>query len=160
QGRRQSDPPGQGGDPPADGEHRGRASPRPARPRVGPRAARRGRAGAHRLARKRAPRPRTVCRRHRLPGRSLGRRGRALPERVGGAAAAAQRPDRRPAGRQGGRRVRSSGGIQVIAEKMLAFTLLGAGWVLWLLLFLSVLSVGVMIERGFYFGKRRMSKTF
>jgi len=35
----------------------------------------------------------------------------------------------------------------VIAEKLLAFTLLGAGWVLWLLLALSVLSVAVMIER-------------
>jgi biopolymer transport protein ExbB len=37
---------------------------------------------------------------------------------------------------------------------------LGAGWVLWLLLVLSVLSVAVMIERGLYFARRRMSKTF
>jgi biopolymer transport protein ExbB len=48
----------------------------------------------------------------------------------------------------------------VIAEKLLAFTLLGAGWVLWLLLALSVLSVAVMIERALYFGRRRMSATF
>jgi biopolymer transport protein ExbB len=48
----------------------------------------------------------------------------------------------------------------VIADKLLAFTLLGAGWVLWLLLALSVLSVAVMIERAIYFGRRRMSAIF
>ena len=48
----------------------------------------------------------------------------------------------------------------MIADKLLAFTLLGAGWVLWLLLGLSVLSVAVMIERGFYFARRRMSGVF
>ena len=48
----------------------------------------------------------------------------------------------------------------MIAEKLLAFTLLGASWVLWLLLGLSVLSVAVMIERALYFGSRRMSKVF
>ena len=48
----------------------------------------------------------------------------------------------------------------MIAQRLLAFTLLGAGWVLWLLLALSVLSVAVMIERGLYFGRRRMSQTF
>ena len=48
----------------------------------------------------------------------------------------------------------------MIADKLLAFTLLGAGWVLWLLLALSVLSVAVMIERGLYFGTRRMSRLF
>ncbi|HUJ29152.1 MAG TPA: MotA/TolQ/ExbB proton channel family protein [Myxococcales bacterium] len=48
----------------------------------------------------------------------------------------------------------------MIAERLLAFTLLGAGWVLWLLLILSVLSVAVMIERALYFARRRMSKTF
>lgn len=48
----------------------------------------------------------------------------------------------------------------MIAERLLAFTLLGAGWVLWLLLALSVLSVAVMVERGLYFGRRRMSRTF
>jgi biopolymer transport protein ExbB len=48
----------------------------------------------------------------------------------------------------------------VIADKLLAFTLLGAGWVLWLLLALSVLSLAVMVERALYFGSRRMSKVF
>jgi biopolymer transport protein ExbB len=48
----------------------------------------------------------------------------------------------------------------VIADRLLAFTLLGAGWVLWLLLALSVLSVAVMVERALYFGRRRMSRTF
>ena len=48
----------------------------------------------------------------------------------------------------------------MIADKLLAFTLLGAGWVLWLLLALSVLSVAVMVERALYFGRRRMSRTF
>jgi biopolymer transport protein ExbB/TolQ len=48
----------------------------------------------------------------------------------------------------------------VIEQRLLAFTLLGAGWVLWLLVGLSVLSVTVMLERGFYFGQRRMSKRF
>jgi len=48
----------------------------------------------------------------------------------------------------------------VISDKLLAFTLLGAGWVLWLLLALSVLSVAVMVERALYFGSRRMSKLF
>jgi biopolymer transport protein ExbB len=48
----------------------------------------------------------------------------------------------------------------VIAQRLLAFTLLGAGWVLWLLLGLSVLSVGVMIERALYFARRRMSASF
>ncbi|TMB01203.1 MAG: MotA/TolQ/ExbB proton channel family protein [Deltaproteobacteria bacterium] len=38
--------------------------------------------------------------------------------------------------------------------------MLGAGWVLWLLVGLSVLSVTVMLERGLYFGQRRMSKRF
>ena len=48
----------------------------------------------------------------------------------------------------------------MIAQKLLAFTLLGAGWVLWLLLGLSVLSVTVMIERALYFLRRRMSASF
>jgi biopolymer transport protein ExbB len=48
----------------------------------------------------------------------------------------------------------------LIADKLLAFTLLGAGWVLWLLLGLSVLSVAVMIERALYFARRRMSWQF
>ncbi|HET7784947.1 MAG TPA: MotA/TolQ/ExbB proton channel family protein [Myxococcales bacterium] len=48
----------------------------------------------------------------------------------------------------------------MITERLLAFTLLGAGWVLWLLLALSVLSVAVMVERAIYFGSRRMSAVF
>jgi biopolymer transport protein ExbB len=48
----------------------------------------------------------------------------------------------------------------VIEQRLLAFTQLGAGWVLWLLIGLSVLSVTVMLERGLYFGQRRMSKRF
>jgi biopolymer transport protein ExbB len=48
----------------------------------------------------------------------------------------------------------------VITDKLLAFTLLGAGWVLWVLLVLSVLSVAVMVERALYFGSRRMSQAF
>ena len=48
----------------------------------------------------------------------------------------------------------------MIEQRLLAFTLLGAGWVLWLLVGLSVLSVAVMLERGLYFGQRRMSKRF
>ena len=48
----------------------------------------------------------------------------------------------------------------MIADKLLAFTLLGAGWVLWLLLGLSVLSVAVIVERTLYFARRRMSSVF
>jgi len=48
----------------------------------------------------------------------------------------------------------------VIEQRLLAFTLLGAGWVLWLLVALSVLSVTVMLERALYFAQRRMSKRF
>jgi biopolymer transport protein ExbB len=35
-----------------------------------------------------------------------------------------------------------------ITEHILAFTLLGSEWVLWLLILLSILSVAVMVERG------------
>ena len=48
----------------------------------------------------------------------------------------------------------------MIAQKLLAFTLLGAGWVLWLLLGLSVVSVTVILERAWYFARRRMSSRF
>jgi len=48
----------------------------------------------------------------------------------------------------------------VIEQRLLAFTMLGASWVLWVLVALSVLSVTVMLERGLYFGQRRMSKRF
>jgi len=35
-----------------------------------------------------------------------------------------------------------------ITERLLAFTLLGSEWVLWLLIGLSILSVAIMVERG------------
>ena len=37
------------------------------------------------------------------------------------------------------------------------FTLLGAGWVLWVLVFLSILSIGIMIERFMFFWARRVN---
>ena len=48
----------------------------------------------------------------------------------------------------------------MIEQRLLAFAMLGAGWVMWLLVGLSVLSFTVMLERGLYFGQRRMSKRF
>ena len=38
-----------------------------------------------------------------------------------------------------------------LTQKLLAFTLIGAEWVLWLLIFLSVVSVAIAIERGLYY---------
>src|SRR5262245_37527574 len=38
-----------------------------------------------------------------------------------------------------------------LTEKFLSFTLLGAEWVLWLLIILSIVSLAIMIERGWYF---------
>ena len=38
-----------------------------------------------------------------------------------------------------------------ITERFLAFTLLGAEWVLWLLIALSIISFAIMIERAYYF---------
>lgn len=38
-----------------------------------------------------------------------------------------------------------------LTQKLLAFTLVGAEWVLWLLIALSLFSVAVMIERGLYY---------
>jgi biopolymer transport protein ExbB len=48
----------------------------------------------------------------------------------------------------------------VISQRLLGLTLLGAGWVLWILIGLSVLSVTVALERAAYFFKRRMSSKF
>ncbi len=43
----------------------------------------------------------------------------------------------------------------MIVQKLLSIVNLGAAWVLWLLIVLSVISVGIMIERGgFYLGRR------
>jgi biopolymer transport protein ExbB len=44
-----------------------------------------------------------------------------------------------------------------IVERLLAFTLLGSRWVLWLLLFLSTMSVGIMLERAIFFMRIRMN---
>jgi biopolymer transport protein ExbB len=41
-----------------------------------------------------------------------------------------------------------------LTERLLAFTLLGSEWVLWLLLMLSVLSVAVMVERALTLPRR------
>ena len=43
-----------------------------------------------------------------------------------------------------------------LTERILGFTLLGSEWVLWLLVVLSVLSVAVMVERGFYLSSRKL----
>jgi biopolymer transport protein ExbB/TolQ len=43
-----------------------------------------------------------------------------------------------------------------LTELMVDFALLGAEWVLWLLVVLSILSVAVMIERGLFFRKRML----
>lgn len=43
-----------------------------------------------------------------------------------------------------------------LTQKLLALTLVGAEWVLWLLILLSLLSVAIMIERGIYFFSLRM----
>jgi len=49
----------------------------------------------------------------------------------------------------------------VIVARLLAFTLrVGAAWVLWLLIGLSVVSVMVMLDRWLYFARRRMSRRF
>src|SRR5438270_6125100 len=48
----------------------------------------------------------------------------------------------------------------MIADKLLSFTLMGAGWVLWLLIGLSMVSVSVIVERAVYFWRRRMSRAF
>lgn len=43
-----------------------------------------------------------------------------------------------------------------LTQKLLSFTLLGAEWVLWLLIILSVVSVAIMIERALYFRSIRI----
>ena len=44
----------------------------------------------------------------------------------------------------------------MLTRKLLAFATSGAEWVLWLLVLLSVVSVGVMIERAIFFARRRL----
>jgi biopolymer transport protein ExbB len=43
-----------------------------------------------------------------------------------------------------------------LSARFLAFTLCGAGWVLWLLVALSIASLAVMIERAWYFAAHRL----
>lgn len=43
-----------------------------------------------------------------------------------------------------------------LTQKLLALTLVGAEWVLWLLIMLSLFSVAIMIERGLYYLSLRM----
>ncbi|MFL5273085.1 MAG: MotA/TolQ/ExbB proton channel family protein [Anaeromyxobacteraceae bacterium] len=45
----------------------------------------------------------------------------------------------------------------MLTQKLLAVTNLGADWVLWLLVLLSVVSVGIMIERALFFGARGLA---
>ncbi len=47
----------------------------------------------------------------------------------------------------------------MLSNRLLAVTELGAEWVLWILLLLSVVSVGVMIERAAFFAARRLRDT-
>jgi len=45
----------------------------------------------------------------------------------------------------------------MLTAKLLSFTLLGADWILWLLVVLSVLSVAVMVERAIFFLGHRLA---
>ena len=45
----------------------------------------------------------------------------------------------------------------MLTQKLLAVTQAGADWVLWLLIALSVISVGIMIERALFFLSRRVA---
>lgn len=44
----------------------------------------------------------------------------------------------------------------MLERSMTAFALLGAEWVLWLLVALSIISIAIMIERALFFGARRV----
>lgn len=46
-----------------------------------------------------------------------------------------------------------------LTEKFLSFTLIGAEWVLWLLIFLSIISLAIMIERGWFFFSHNFDAT-
>lgn len=46
-----------------------------------------------------------------------------------------------------------------IVDKLLGLTLLGAEWVLWLLIFLSILSVAIILERAVYFRRIKVDFT-
>src|SRR6476659_5074090 len=44
----------------------------------------------------------------------------------------------------------------MLSEQFVAFAQLGAEWVLWLMIGLSVLSVGIMIDRALWFQRRNL----
>ena len=44
-----------------------------------------------------------------------------------------------------------------IAEKLLGITLLGTEWVLWTLIFLSIVSIGIVVERFWFFSATKFS---
>ena len=46
----------------------------------------------------------------------------------------------------------------MLSNRLLALTNLGAEWVLWILVLLSIVSVGVMIERAVFFAARRLPR--
>jgi biopolymer transport protein ExbB len=46
----------------------------------------------------------------------------------------------------------------MLSNRLLALTNLGAEWVLWILILLSIVSVGVMIERAAFFAARRLPR--
>lgn len=48
----------------------------------------------------------------------------------------------------------------MLPEKLLHFALLGAGWVLWLLLGLSILTLALVLDRAAFFARRRTGKIF
>src|SRR5690606_10623057 len=60
---------------------------------------------------------------------------------------------RRPAAREPGGKPRT---VMNLTQELVDIALWGAEWVLWLLLVLSVLSIGVMIERGLFLRQRRL----
>src|SRR5438874_9272986 len=43
-----------------------------------------------------------------------------------------------------------------ITQRFLSYTLIGAEWVLWLLISLSVISFAIMIERAWFFATHRL----
>ena len=49
-----------------------------------------------------------------------------------------------------------NGATIMLTNRILSFTNVGAEWVLWLLLILSIVSVSIMIERARYFASRRI----
>ena len=44
-----------------------------------------------------------------------------------------------------------------IVERLLGLTLLGTEWVLWLLIAASIVSLAIMLERGYYFFATRLN---